>query len=101
MKKIVLALTLAFTLMLTLAGGASAITNGQPNGDAHPYVGLLVFDAEFCAVAADENILHAGAIRFYDGDACAWNGVTLVGQDCEVIAAEGSPEMVSRFVELG
>jgi hypothetical protein len=51
MKKIVLALTLAFTLMLTLAGGASAITNGQPDGDAHPYVGLLVFDAEFC----DEN----------------------------------------------
>ena len=51
MKKIVLALTLAFTLMLTLAGGASAIRNGQPDGDAHPYVGLLVFDAEFC----DEN----------------------------------------------
>ena len=23
---------------------ASAITNGQPDGDAHPYVGLLVFD---------------------------------------------------------
>jgi len=51
MKKIVFALTLAFALVLSLAGGASAITNGQPDGDAHPYVGLLVFDAEFC----DEN----------------------------------------------
>src|SRR5215207_1299375 len=51
MKKIVMALTLAFALVLSLAGDASAITNGQPDGDAHPYVGLLVFDAEFC----DEN----------------------------------------------
>lgn len=51
MKKVVLALTLAFTLVFSLVGAAFAITNGQPDGDAHPYVGLLVFDAEFC----DEN----------------------------------------------
>jgi hypothetical protein len=33
-------------LVLTLGSlsGAHAITNGQPDGDNHPYVGLLVFD---------------------------------------------------------
>ena len=45
MKKIVLASILALALVLSLVGVASAITNGQPDGDAHPYVGLLVFDA--------------------------------------------------------
>ena len=29
---------------LGFAGAALAITNGQPDGDAHPYVGLVVFD---------------------------------------------------------
>lgn len=51
MKKVVMGSMLALMLIFTLAGGAAAITNGQPDGDAHPYVGLLVFDAEFC----DEN----------------------------------------------
>jgi Trypsin len=32
-------------LALATVGIASAITNGQPDGDNHPYVGLLVFDA--------------------------------------------------------
>jgi hypothetical protein len=32
-------------LILGTAGIAGAITNGQPDGDGHPYVGLLVFDA--------------------------------------------------------
>ena len=33
------------TVMLLGAGGVSyAITNGQPDGDAHPYVGLVVID---------------------------------------------------------
>jgi hypothetical protein len=31
-------------LALATVGVASAITNGQPDGDNHPYVGLLVFD---------------------------------------------------------
>ena len=31
-------------MVLGTAGIAGAITNGQPDGDAHPYVGLLVFD---------------------------------------------------------
>jgi len=29
---------------MILTGGALAITNGQPDGEAHPYVGLVVFD---------------------------------------------------------
>jgi len=45
MKKIVIALVLAFALVLGLVGVAAAVTNGKPDGDNHPYVGLLVFDA--------------------------------------------------------
>ena len=44
MKKILL-LVLLLTLQLGTAGIASAITNGVPDGDDHPYVGLLVFDS--------------------------------------------------------
>jgi len=44
MKKVTLAVVLALTLVLSTIGFASAITNGQPDGDNHPYVGLAVFD---------------------------------------------------------
>ncbi len=44
MKKISIALILALALVLSLVGVASAVTNGQPDGNNHPYVGLLVFD---------------------------------------------------------
>ncbi len=44
MKKILL-LVLVLMLQLGTAGIASAITNGVPDADDHPYVGLLVFDA--------------------------------------------------------
>src|SRR5512139_4340792 len=44
MKKILL-LVLVLTLQLGTVGIASAITNGEPDSDNHPYVGLLVFDA--------------------------------------------------------
>ena len=44
MKKVTLAIVLALTLVFSTIGMASAITNGQPDGDAHPYVGLVVFD---------------------------------------------------------
>jgi hypothetical protein len=44
MKKVTLAIVLALTLVFSTIGMASAITNGQPDGDAHPYVGLAVFD---------------------------------------------------------
>ena len=46
MKKIVIALVLTLALVLSLVGIAGAITNGKPDGNAHPYVGLLVFDAD-------------------------------------------------------
>lgn len=44
MKKVTLAIVLASALVFSTFGMASAITNGQPDGDAHPYVGLIVFD---------------------------------------------------------
>jgi len=44
MKKFIIASILAVVLIFSLVGVASAITNGQPDGDNHPYVGLLVFD---------------------------------------------------------
>ena len=44
MKKLPLILAIVLILALALAGTALAITNGQPDGDNHPYVGLLVFD---------------------------------------------------------
>jgi hypothetical protein len=39
-----LAVLLALVMVLVLAVPAFAITNGQPDGNRHPYVGLLVFD---------------------------------------------------------
>lgn len=44
MKKVTLALGLTLVLLLGTVGFASAITNGQPDGNNHPYVGLVVFD---------------------------------------------------------
>lgn len=37
-------LLVVLLILGTLVGLAYAITNGQPDGDAHPYVGLLLFD---------------------------------------------------------
>jgi hypothetical protein len=47
MKSIKKLLVAAAVLSIALGsvGVAYAVTNGQPDGDAHPYVGLLVFDA--------------------------------------------------------
>jgi hypothetical protein len=38
------AIPVACLMALALAGPAGAVTNGQPDGNNHPYVGLLVFD---------------------------------------------------------
>jgi len=46
MKKLTFVLVLILVLAFGLASVAYAITNGQPDGDDHPYVGLLVFDVE-------------------------------------------------------
>ncbi|MGZ8945373.1 MAG: trypsin-like serine protease [Methylococcaceae bacterium] len=45
MKRHLIINTLTAALLLLPIGAAHAITNGQPDGDKHPYVGLLVFDA--------------------------------------------------------
>jgi len=43
-RRVVIAVVAVLVLVLGISGGASAITNGQPDGDNHPYVGILVFD---------------------------------------------------------
>lgn len=43
MKRVLLSTFLALALVLSVVGSAQAITNGQPDGNAHPYVGLLIF----------------------------------------------------------
>jgi hypothetical protein len=45
MKKSIVVLILVLVLALSLTIPAAAVTNGTPDGDGHPYVGLLVFDA--------------------------------------------------------
>jgi hypothetical protein len=44
MKKGLIAVLIALALLAVTVGIAGAITNGVPDGDDHPYVGLLVFD---------------------------------------------------------
>lgn len=44
MKKMIFTLVIAFVLVLGSAGAASAITDGELDGDGHPYVGLMVAD---------------------------------------------------------
>ena len=46
MKKLTLVLVLVLIMAFGLAGVAYAITNGQPDDGAHPYVGLIIFDDE-------------------------------------------------------
>ena len=43
-KRRLMVVVVVLVLALSTVGIASAITNGQPDGGAHPYVGLLVFD---------------------------------------------------------
>jgi hypothetical protein len=45
MRKIAFTIAVVIAMSLCIVGVASAITNGQPDGDNHPYVGLLVFDS--------------------------------------------------------
>jgi hypothetical protein len=40
-----LGVLIGLLLALGMVGSSGAITNGQPDGDHHPYVGLLVFDS--------------------------------------------------------
>src|SRR5574340_1027586 len=45
-RKIALALGMSLVLVLSTISLAGAITNGQPDGTNHPYVGLAVFDVD-------------------------------------------------------
>jgi hypothetical protein len=45
MKRISVAFVLALVMVLGLVGVASAISNGQPDGNGHPYVGLVFWPA--------------------------------------------------------
>jgi Trypsin len=44
MRRRVLAIPLALLLALAVTAPAGAVTNGTPDNNGHPYVGLLVFD---------------------------------------------------------
>jgi len=44
MRKIAIASVIGLALVLGMVNNVLAITNGQPDGDEHPYVGLVVFD---------------------------------------------------------
>lgn len=46
MKKVSIAILLTAVLVLSTFGIASAVTDGNPDGDGHPYVGLLIFDVD-------------------------------------------------------
>ena len=46
MKKFPLIISIVLILTLVLAGTALAITDGEEDGNGHPYVGLLIFDVE-------------------------------------------------------
>lgn len=43
MRRVVLSLAIALVLLMGTFGAAHAITNGVPDGNRHPYVGLLIF----------------------------------------------------------
>ena len=46
MKKLSVAILITVIMVLSMVGIAYAITDGNPDGDGHPYVGLLVFDVD-------------------------------------------------------
>ncbi|HSF80328.1 MAG TPA: trypsin-like serine protease [Anaerolineales bacterium] len=46
MKKVTIAVVLSLVLVLGVVGFASAITDGELDGDGHPYVGLMVAQLE-------------------------------------------------------
>lgn len=43
MKRVLLTFGIVLTLLLVSVGTAQAVTNGVPDGNKHPYVGLLIF----------------------------------------------------------
>jgi len=86
MKKFTLILTLVVVLALTSIGTALAISNGQPDGDDHPYVGLAIGPATgggywACSAAAISPTMLVTAAHCFEGPAV------------EVSFTEGSPRV--------
>lgn len=71
MGKKFIVLSIVFALLLVAVTSVSAITNGQPDGDEHPYVGV-VFDLDqthFCSGSAiSPDVFITAAHCFNDGD---------------------------------
>jgi hypothetical protein len=72
MKKIVIASILALALVLSLVGIASAISNGQPDGNNHPYVGIALGPATgggywICSAAAISPTVVVTAAHCFEG----------------------------------
>lgn len=49
MRGKLIAVALVIVALAVSAAPGSAITNGQPDGDGHPYVGLILNDESFCS----------------------------------------------------
>jgi hypothetical protein len=109
MKKTTFAMAIVFALSLLLVSVAYAVTNGQPDGNNHPYVGLLVFDdapghpAWRCSgsLIAPHVVLTAGhcpdgavaARVWFDSDASKEPDYPVGG----IVAIEGTPHTYPGF----
>lgn len=74
MKKISIILAIVLVLSLTLAGTALAISNGQPDGNNHPYVGMAIGPATgggywVCSAAAISPTVIVTAAHCFEGPA--------------------------------
>jgi hypothetical protein len=72
MKKLRTTLAMVVILSLVLAGSAMAVTNGQPDGDDHPYVGMALGAATgggywVCSVAAISPEVLVTAAHCFEG----------------------------------
>ena len=46
MKKVIVTLALVVVLAFAVFGNAGAVTDGEPDGEGHPYVGLMIADVD-------------------------------------------------------
>ena len=114
MKRLTIVLVLVMVLAFGLASVAYAITNGQPDGENHPYVGILVFDDEYgpawrCsgALIAPNVVLTAGHCTDGAVGARVWFDEKLQDEDGNflvpdypwggTIAVEGTPHTNDDF----
>lgn len=72
MKKLATALAIAVLLSLVFVGSALAISNGQPDGNDHPYVGIALGPAEeggywACSAAAISETVLVTAAHCFEG----------------------------------